>query len=533
MNSQITFPIPNKYKKLEPVGRDFLGQQSIIQHLANQCLPSFTNATRRLRYYTFWSWAFKMAQKFQKELNEPKATWWYLLRLETFFILTNKYLNPGISDLTGVTRLPIDYKKLYSFRDNSSVKIYSDEDRISSYSPVRYSPSLDSLNIVHHKGNNYFLNTFGNRLAESFDSIISKYKDYVYLINPQTKSIKFKIIKNLSKAFSLEQISLSEKKIFKEIIEQNEYGTLFSAKITNRIYSTLLLLDIIKKCKVKSSSDCQHHIIIQPYNNHLLLNEIKTAFQLIELRRYFQYALETILASFCRFLIDFDNKESTFNKFFETSYLHINEFQKNGKGIFAKIVKEDQNFSEFYKCVMKFISSNDYNYDYFYREIRKLVNERKYSFEPNAVLYSLMLLSKIYAEFSKLVLPKTTLINDFINYPTDIYNYSFSSFRIFFEKLFTVKTSKAIKEIIIEMSLKLHLAVSQDKLRGTGNFTFRFLRSDTIGFKLLENISKPNMTNNKLYAYFELVEDMGLIAKNGKYYNVTKDGGTFYNKYLK
>ena len=138
----IVTPAPTKFSQEYPIGRDFLGQQSIVQYMANRCLPSFTNATRVLRYYSFWAWAFKMsAENFSKFKNE-KDRWFYLMKLETALIICNKIRNPEMIGMPGIQGIPINVDNLKDFKDNDLIDIYSVKNRATSYSAVQYSPSL-------------------------------------------------------------------------------------------------------------------------------------------------------------------------------------------------------------------------------------------------------------------------------------------------------------------------------------------------------------------------------------------------------
>ena len=55
--------------------------------------------------------------------------------------------------------------------------------------------------------------------------------------------------------------------------------------------------------------------------------------------------------------------------------------------------------------------------------------------------------------------------------------------------------------------MKLHIGVAQDKWLGMGNFTFKYVRAEPTGFKLIDKgkVMKPNRTRNKILAYFEIL----------------------------
>lgn len=145
MNS--AYPSPTLYSPEKTTGRDFLGQQSIIQYMADKCLPSFTNSTRKIRYYSFWAWAFKMLEIHGKFLDE-KQKWWYLLKLETALIIINKSIDPDMIGMPGVTGIPYTVDQIKAFNPDTTVKIYDEKVRATSYDAVQYAPSLGSLNIV-------------------------------------------------------------------------------------------------------------------------------------------------------------------------------------------------------------------------------------------------------------------------------------------------------------------------------------------------------------------------------------------------
>ena len=213
------FPAMISLVRRQATGRDFLGQQSIIQYMVNRCIPSFTDTTSRLRYYSFWAWAFAMLQKNLGAIG-PRRSWLYLQKLETAFIISNHLRNPSITGMPGILSIQIPDRDAGM---SSRVMIYSKKARkTNSFTAVQYRPSLRSLNIVWNDGTIYSVGRFGRRLADAFDSAIRPAKGYSALTDPIFEDITLGQLPSLEDSLSLDNVLAEERRVFKEIIEQQE-----------------------------------------------------------------------------------------------------------------------------------------------------------------------------------------------------------------------------------------------------------------------------------------------------------------------
>ena len=524
------FPAPTKRNEKSHSGRDFLGQQAIIQNMTNRCLPSFTNTTRKLRYYTFWSWAaYIAADKLRGETDSNKI-WKYLFKLENALIIANKYADPKISGLSGVRQIPYGLEKLANIKDSDEITLYSDyrRDR-SSYMSDQYSPSLSYLNILHRENDAIYLSPsgLGQKLALVFDQNIKKCDGYKSLISTNEKSMRWAKFKSLIEPLSLKIFSKSERELLIKMLEQNEEDELLPNGISPRVNTILLVLDIISNNEIALNNDILTILYNDNYKAPDYLRNIQSGFKVVEIRRNYQLCIESIFSSFCYFL----DLEGTFDEFIELNYLGLKDFEINSALPFVNVSPSDSLGSVFEKAI-KIYSKQKYTEIEFQEIIFTYFKQYGESITSKTSLAALLFLCSINQKLNMCDLSSNQLFNKFVNYPSNT-THSLKYINTLINKSMDMPIIKAIKNIFIELSLKLHLEVSQEKVFSTGNFTFHFVRSDKGGFRGLRNLGNPGMTSNKLVNFLDIIYDSGLIDYDNDSYCITKSGQAFINKYTK
>ena len=523
------FPAPTLYKPEKITGRDFLGQQSIIQYMADRCLPSFTNATKKARYYTFWAWAFKMLQRYGDSLNE-KEKWWYLLKLETALIIINKHLRPDMVGMPGVTGIGYETDEILAFEPDTHVTIYSEKIRATSYAAVQYAPSLGSLNIVKKFGTNqYAILKYGQELSEVFDNQVNLFSGYKILTSPKTKKIEWKYLLEMRQSFSLDIVPDNEKETLTKIIEQKTRTITAEENKSERVETTLLLLDLIKKERIRETPE----LLIKLWNGYCPpepLREIADGWKVVEARRYYQLSIEAILSSFCQYLVSFSSHIGNFEEFSDDVIEKLKEFNHNKSAQlpFRDVIRKNKLLGDFIDVVDSFCRNNFID-EQVLTELIKKHSGSKVGFNYQLPHYGLILLLYLYNKFDYLKALKTEKAAYFWKIPAN-YRHSLGLTDKLIQKWSKLPVSIGLNHIIHQLSLKLHLGVSQDKWLQTGNFTFRFVKAEPTGFQYLATMT-PNMTSNKILAYTQVLINLGFINDKGDYLTVTKAGDEFFKKY--
>lgn len=527
------FPAPNKYSYEETTGRDFLGQQSFVQYMAERCLPSFTNTTRKVRYYSFWAWAFEMLRRNIGENIKGKTGWWYLMKLETALMTLNKSWDPDMTGMPGITGIPYNSFDIENFKPNTDVKIYSRAHRASAYAAVQYSPSLETLNIVKKDGQNYFIKKHGIELAEIFDKNVRDFKGYDVLVSSESKTIKWKLLKEMEEAFSLEIISKEEIKAFAKIIEQSMNNVFGSSKLSPRVYTTLFVLDGFQKHQITDPNELLINLWKGDYHSPETLREITEGWTLVEARRYYQISIEAILSSFCKYINSFKSSIGDFDEFSNDVIQRFAKFKyaQSKKTPFADIIVKNKPLKYFINKLIELCDSHAIDEITLAGRINKLKGEKK-AFNYEMAHYAIILLLTLYCRFLDLKKLKSNKAIEFWRYrQAGSVKHSFRLIDKLISQWRHLPVSTGIKKIIQELSLKLHLGVSQEKWLQTGNFTFRYIRAEPTGFKLLTSM-EPGMTNNKILAYIELITGLGFLKKKRSFYELSDEGKYFLKKYL-
>ena len=520
------YPSPTLYSPEKATGRDFLGQQSIIQYMADKCLPSFTNATKKIRYYCFWAWAFKMLEIHGNTLGEKKK-WWYLLKLETALIIINKSIDPDMVGMPGVTGIPYTVDQIKDFDSDTLVKIYDKKVRATSYDAVQYAPSIGSLNIVKKNGAQFSICSFGQELYKVFDNKINTASGYDLLVSPDIKEIKWSHLLEMKDGFCLNYLSKTEREIFVRIIEQQKKSIGSTRKRTERIETTLLVLDIIRKKMIKEKEDILIKLWNEDYKAPQDLKQITDGWKMIEARRFYQISIEAVLSSFCNYLCSFKSLTGGFDEFCHDI---INSFKKILHADimpFALIVENDEPLKNFIEAVDKYCADNFIDEQSLVELIKKYSSEKSFNYQ--LAQYSLILLLYLYLKFDGLKAIKTEKAVHFWQTPAS-FRHSFEIIDRLINKWYQLPVSMGLRNIIQLLSLRLHLGVSQDKWLQTGNFTFRYIKDEPKGFKFLRAM-RPNRTGNKLLAYTELITDLGFINKRAGRFILSDDGLEFLKKY--
>ncbi|MBF0430777.1 MAG: hypothetical protein HQK83_05830 [Fibrobacteria bacterium] len=530
----MNFPAPNKFSPETQQGRDFLGQQSIIQSMTYECLPSFTNATIKLRHYSFWAWAFKILKKNFKNIKQEDQLP-YLWKLETALIIANRMRDPDYKGMPGV--LGVDFPDVDS-PDTYEVPIFFDKkNRASSYEPVQYSPSIGTLNIVKRDGHDYQILKYGIKLGALFDETISKCEGYKELIDPKQKTLSVKHLKCLGEALSLENISKTEEDIFLEIIEQDELNRGQENGLTKRIQTTCMLLEIIQKHDITNTENILSPLWNVNYKCNKKLVSITSAWQIIRARQFFHLSVESFLSSFCLYLEIHESRTGNIKdyckRFIEDipsrsiGKIHLKEIQD--------LIARNATFKELTEFLYEICVENEINEETIMGLIvkLKLVVSKAYVFN-NTFQFALLgltlqiLLNKRYPELQKL---SGKMAEKFFKVPRN-YRLSFVRIQNIFEKVMNKKIDAALEILFMEFMLKLHLGVSQDKWIQTGNFTFRFVRDENGGYRMQHNvgIKAPNTTGNKLSAYLSLLKYAGFWELDPNKKMVLTSSGSAYLK---
>ncbi len=528
-----SFPAPNKFLQEEPAGRDFLGQQSFVQYMADKCLPSFTNATRMVRYYSFWAWAFKMLELNIGRGNKGEDPWWYLMKLETALIISNKHRNPNITGMPGISKIPYTADEIKNFDFDTEVTIYSRERKVTSYSAVQYSPSIGSLNIVRRDGHEYSILKYGQRLSEIFDKSIRNYKGYNLLVSPKSEKIKWGLLKEMEDAFSLEIMPQEEQHVLIEIIEQSVGPVKVSSEKSQRVHTTLFILDAVQKLEIKNPDDLLINLWRGDYDPPKALIDNTEGWMLIEARRYYQIAIEAILSSFCKYISSFKSDKGDFHEFSADVIKNFSRFQyhESKEKQFAKIIKNDDTLEQFINNVSEMCNRYKVDEADLAMQIENLSKKKK-AFDYNLVHSAIILLLLLYCRFSDLKKLKSQKAVHYWHYrPPYSVKHSFHLIDKMISKWRDQPVSMALNKIIQNFSLKLHLGVSQEKWMQTGNFTFRYTKAEPTGFELLKSM-EPNRTSNKIFTYIQLITNLGLITKQTGVYQSTSVGKAFFKKHM-
>ena len=224
------------------------------------------------------------------------------MKLETALIISNKFRNPEMTGMPGISGIPYNSDDIKKFKLKTVVKIYSELRRASSYDAVQYGPSLGTLNIVRKDGQKYYIRKYGDELAEIFDEKIRNIEGYDILVSASSRTIIWRLLKRMEEALSLETISNEEIKTFIKIIEQRgSFVSKYSEK-SSRVYSTLFILDAFQKHQISEPNDLLTNLWKGVYHPSEELKEISEGWIFVEARRYYQIAIEAILSSFCKYI---------------------------------------------------------------------------------------------------------------------------------------------------------------------------------------------------------------------------------------
>jgi hypothetical protein len=507
------FPKPNEFAPEKARGRDFMGQQATIQALTGDCLPTFTNSTAKLRYYSFWAWAYKMLSKHGSGLEGIKANQ-YLWKLETALNIANWLRDPEYTGMPGVKSVEFPDA---DFPDIQEVKIdYGKDYRTSAYSPVQYAPSLGTLSIVQRDGGQYYLLKFGIRLAEIYDGIINKHAGYTRLIHPDSESLSMGELKSLIPALSLENVSQEEKDCFLEVIEQNEVNTGIEEGMTPRIQTTRMLLDIIRTQKAKTTEDTVTPVWNGSYKSPTALRSITDAWRIVRARQFFQLSVESYLSAFSLFIEGQPSRTGTLVAFRDTLINWLEKGEVLGftmKGIESKF-QDSKTLWQLCDYLNGFCLNNGIDEDKIMKAIqsRRVSKSHAYQIHFSAEIAALGFILQILLYYRVGVFQKYSdkRSQKFLAYPQG-YRLSFNSYQKLFQRCMEKNLREGLDELLSEAMLKLHLGVAQDKWLQTGNFTFRFVRADDGGYmrQFDSDIYNPNATGNKLWAFISILRYIG------------------------
>ena len=526
------YPKMNAFAPEKERGRDFMGQQATIQGLTGICLPTFTNSTAKLRYYSFWAWAYKMLSKHGKGLEGIKANQ-YLWKLETALNIANWLRDPEYSGMPGVRA--INFPDTEAADAVEVVINYEKDHRTSAYSPVQYAPSLGTLSIVQRNGGQYFLLKYGIRLSEIFDNIIKNYDGYGRLINPNSKSLTMGELRKLIPALSLENVSQEERECFLEVIEQNEANAGIENGMTPRMQTTRMLLDIIRTQKAKTTEDTVIPVWDGSYQSPAILRSITDAWRIVRARQFFQLSVESYLSSFSLFIEGQARKTGTLTAFRDTLIERLEREELLGfplKGI-QSYLQESNTLWQLCDALYEFCQNNGIDEDTIMAAVksRKVSSSHAYQVNRSAEIAVLGFVLQILLYHRVGVFQKSAdkRGKKFLSYPQG-YRLSFNTFQTLFERCMEKKLKDGLDELLSETMLKLHLGVAQDKWLQTGNFTFRFVRADEGGYmrQFESDIYNPNATGNKLGAYISLLRYIGFWEyDDNKQMQLTEDGTNY------
>lgn len=499
--------------------------------MTDRCLPSFTNTTRKIRYYSFWAWAFEMLRINVDDDILGDVGWWYLMKLETAFMIMNKHRNPEITGMPGITGIPFNIDAINRFNPETDVEIFSKIKRATSYDAVQYSPSLGSLNVVKRMGSAYQILKYGRSLAKIFDQNVNHFCGYQILVSPKHKNIKWKYLTEMEQAFSLDNVSDEERNVFIEIIEQKPNILIDKKELTSRVNTTLLVLDAFRNLNINDKNEFLVRLWREEYTPPESLRDIKECWIIVEARRYYQLAIEAILSSFCKYINPFKSKGGDFDEFSKEVVKSFVNFKltENKEFPFNEIVDSDKTLRHFIHEIKLFCDNNVIDEVDLADIIKKNSEWKKlHTYETSQI--ALILLLILYIKFQSFKNFKSDRAIHFFNVQNN-FRHSFQLIDKLIKQWLDLPVSIAIKKIIVEFSLKLHLGVSQDKWLQTGNFTFRYNRAESKGFELLAPM-EPNMTNNKILAYIDLITDLGMLKIVKDQYELTIMGNKFIEKYL-
>lgn len=510
----MNFPSINAYNPEKDTGRDFMGQQSTIQTMTGVCIPSFTNATRKPRYYSFWAWAFKQYLKHSDSIAPDKA-WSYLYKLETVLIMANFSRDSEYSGMPGIQGVSIPSPET---PNNEKIPIQMEKlERATSYSAVQYSPSIGSLNIVRREDQKYLIGPIGSKLAEFFDQQIREVPGYEELIDPNSDSIPFWSLKNLQEGLSLENISPEERDCFIEIIEQDEENYRDPSDIPPRVQTACLFLDILGKHQVHNPDEILGALWSGAYVPDSHFKSIASAWEVIRARQFFQLGLESYLTSFSLFIAG----QAGGNAFLDDhvketlSQLRKNEFSDPKLEAIRIESETDQTFGDFVEAIHQVCRDNEY--DEF--SIESLIHaehaERGHAHQdklyPRFLFLGVVMHILLFKRFDKLKNSVYGISENFLQLPRD-YRLSLETFNALMIRAHDLTVEEGLQLVLEEAMLKLHLGVAQDKLIQTHNFTFRFIHSQRGGFERPHDITinDPNATRNKSDAFMSILEYVDL-----------------------
>jgi len=507
------YPKINNYSPEKERGRDFLGQQATIQALTGVCLPTFTNSTAILRYYSFWPWAFKMLVEHGSKLEGIKRNR-YLWKLETALNIANRMRDPDYKGMPGVQG--VKFPDIEAPDDLEVVIDYEKNDRTSAYSPVQYSPSLTTLRIVARRGKDRPLDKYGKTLAKIFDDYIKQFEGYSRLVDPDSRSLSMGHLRNLMPALSLENVLKEEQNCFLEVIEQNEVNVGLKNGMTPRIQTTRMLLDIIRTQKAKPSEDTIAPIWDGSYEAPEILKSITHAWRIVRGRQFFQRSLESQLSAFLLFIDDTMEPGNTLVEFSETLFERLGRGELLGFTMleFDTHLGGSQSFGELCDYLYKFCKSNNIDEDTIESAIKERPVSKSHAYQYNLSseigVLGLLLQILLFRRTEELGRGVDEMGQSFLNHPPG-YKLSFTTFAKVMERCMQMPARDGLYELLSETMLLLHLGVAQEKWAQMGNFTFRFVRADDGGYvrHIGSSINDPNATGNKLWAYISLLRYLG------------------------
>lgn len=155
-----------EHQGVYPLGLEAVGSY-IVSHFL---LPGITDATRHIRYYSFFSWVFWTFLREQRSRGrtgyKPDEFSRWLLRLENIMRAATLDAEGKFVGLVGIN-------KALRFEDARDGRLRVDEKiAASAFVPAAYSASFAALHCGQYKGRRAQLTASGEALAEAFDDNI-------------------------------------------------------------------------------------------------------------------------------------------------------------------------------------------------------------------------------------------------------------------------------------------------------------------------------------------------------------------------
>ena len=524
-----------KYRELRR-GRDPLGVQAININLYSFLMPGITNATNRLRYYSFYPWLLKQFRKDSKELDFVS----FLRRSEFLFGLISNFNHRSDPDYT--TRMvgsDTIVKAILELEDNHAsefIKYTTLENTALRYLKNElggfgqaYFGQLSLLGILTHKERNVFsLLPRGSDLADCF---ASKESALLFLKSVQIGKVTVTDLENMHDDFCV--CSITKNKSEYDFLNEYIFGPdeNFVDRKSYKKKDTLILLNYLLS-NIPDPTTYWELLNMLYYEKNPekqriripdSLNSICKSWRYYVRHEYFSIGLTCLFVGIQHVMKgNFHHEEEVAQSAWESLIRRtkLKEFPLFLNKPFALIKKDLSVFETVERMKTIYSDRSPFSAEALSEfNIEKNVTNKSSS--PDfifvcGVLLILFSISRIEKK-ENISVDEINQASYFLRYPinlTRLHNDYFGGWK-------NLHISIVMKEIITKYVLRQHMEVAFKKLLTDGLSTFRFLKEDSIYCLSGMEVDRVVRTNPRLSQSLQALSDLNVIkeSKDGFHLN--------------